>query len=1144
MCGIAGLVSNELWREKPDLKWLDGLVSELEGLVSESGEWEAFNKPLSKLSGMFDDLMSFGLHMELVETQAARAKVERIATLLEMAHDRLVNYMTDKGRTDALELIGEDMRDSLWQIKEEALGNVARVSKLLPDNPIPDGSPRARRFVAWAIEEVMENLDRLEVRGRDSAGIAIQCCLPADPAKRPVESGQALEGECHESIVKGVKSSRRATILDDGRLVFTFVYKVANLVGSLGENTTALRRSIHDDAFLWALGGFVDRINVLAHTRWASNGIISLSNCHPCDGWLQHREHEMTLGDRDALFVLNGDVDNYQTLVNIVVHGQGYEIDPVITTDAKILPVFYRLGTNPSSSRESRFVALMGGCEGSLAIVMQHPAEPDTLYMGQKGSGQSLFIGKIRDGAIIASEVYGLASRTRRSYALSGTERGGTQITLTVSEDGACLLKGRYLEDGGPFEANPEAIYIHSRDIYRGTYSYYFEKEIHEAPSSVRKTFKGKYRKVGGTIEFSIGDHGTFTSLVSRLRDSNLPPVRRIMCIGQGTAAVAAMGVAHLVERALSKARVTVGWSKASEMSGFLSGDSLSDMLVIAISQSGTTTDTNRTVDVAGSQGAWIHAIVNRRNAPLVAKSNSHFYTSDGRDVEMAVASTKAFYSQIAAGKLTALLLAQEFGTMTPEQIYEEVHELERLPADIEWVLGQSHLIKEIAARYGPSSRNWAVVGNGPNKIAADEIRIKLSELCYKSIPVDFTEDKKHIDLSTEPLTIVVANDLPDAIVQDTAKEVSIFKAHNGKPLVLCARGEKRFNEPAEKIMEVPVIGGGLGFVLATVAGHLWGFYAAKAIDAGAEELREVRSLLTRMLEQPTDEDSKAAKSAMDEVLKIVASGDMNASLPASTVAALAAYTAGLTDGSDTGAVGMEKLQEGISILSRAAEEMTRPIDTIRHQAKTVTVGISRPQETLPPLFLNALEQLSVFPARIKEHDRRMLRSVASVVVQVTGGILYEMVPKPGSARMALTGETPWIQAALRAGSCLDKPSRYDEPRVAGGSKRTVLRLERALWTSGATGAENLVLIPLFDDDKEEWSGIVLFHLNFAPKVPVQLKMAVLRGLGNRYHDVIERLEEVSPGASLEELLEHMSPRDLVLAPVDRLVFSEKPMNE
>ena len=88
----------------------------------------------------------------------------------------------------------------------------------------------------------------------------------------------------------------------------------------------------------------------------------------------------------------------------------------------------------------------------------------------------------------------------------------------------------------------------------------------------------------------------------------------------------------------------------------------MTDTLVIAISQSGTTTDTNRTVDLARGRGATVVAIVNRRNSDLVDKSDGVLYTSDGRDVEMSVASTKAFYAQVAAGYLLALGLADELG--------------------------------------------------------------------------------------------------------------------------------------------------------------------------------------------------------------------------------------------------------------------------------------------------------------------------------------------------------------------------------------------------------------------------------------------------------------------------------------------------
>jgi glutamine---fructose-6-phosphate transaminase (isomerizing) len=1127
VCGIAGFISNDRWKETADLSWLDTVLGRFEA-IAVSNNWEDLDMPLKELVDGFDLLMSFGMHIQLVKRTEIRAKMQRLADLLTDLSTKLNDVIAETGRSDFLEFLAENTRDCMWQIKEEVLHNIDRTISLFPSSKPVSDFDNSEHFVAWAIEQALENIDRLEVRGRDSAGISIQCSL----SKKVNWADEPVEKSASEVVERRTHRIRSTA----GSEVAVFIYKIANLVGRLGDNTAGLREAIRHDLQLWKTASVVDQINIVAHTRWASNGIISIANSHPADGSLHGDEHAATINDREAQFVLNGDVDNYSRLVKEVVQAQGCSIDPAVTTDAKILPVLYRLGTNTAADPEERFAELMNKCEGSLAIVMQHPFQPRALYLGQKGSGQSLFIGKIHDGAIVASEVYGLAARTRQSYALSGTERGGTQVTLHISNPIEAMT-GRFLKDGEPFQIKPEQIYIHSRDIFRGSYDYYFEKEIHEAPSSVRKTIRGKYRKIGQTVDFSAEGDGAFNALLKRLRDPNLPQIRRIMCIGQGTASVAAMGAAYLIGRALIGSRIEVASSKASEMSGFLSDESLEDMLLIAISQSGTTTDTNRTVDVAGSQGAWIHAIVNRRNSPLVAKSNSFFYTSDGRDVEMAVASTKAFYSQIAAAKLTAMLLAQEFHCLTSEEIFQEIHELELLPDKIESVLGLKETLKKCAEKYGPSSRNWAVVGNGPNKVAADEIRIKLSELCYKSIPCDFTEDKKHIDLSTEPLTIVVANDLAEPLVQDTAKEVAIFKAHNGKPIVLCAHGEKRFHVYAEMLIELPVIGSGLGFVLATVAGHLWGFYAAKAIDSRADDLRKLRSLLAQGLADPGILNAGILKSKLHAVVHLISQGEMNAALPASTVAALSLYMAQLSGARNDRDIEREELVEGIAILNKAIEEMTRPIDTIRHQAKTVTVGISRPQEILPPVLLVALGKLSVFPGQIKEQDRRILRTVSPLISEVPGGLYYQIAHSVDGVPVVLAGDAHWIQVVERFGSCIGKTSRYDQPRPAGGSKRTILRLERALWTSGKNGAENLVMLPLFDEDKAEVTGILLFHLNFVSQASVQQKLTILRGLGNRYFDLIELLEEISDVRSIEEVLEPISPRDIILAPVERLVL-------
>ena len=93
-------------------------------------------------------------------------------------------------------------------------------------------------------------------------------------------------------------------------------------------------------------------------------------------------------------------------------------------------------------------------------------------------------------------------------------------------------------------------------------------------------------------------------------------------------------------------------------------------------------------------------------------------------------------------------------------------------------MLARREEIGRIAASVAPSRRYWAVVGSGPDRVAAAEVRIKLSELCYRSISSDATEDKKHIDLSCEPLILVCAAGLRGPNADDVAKEIAIYRAH------------------------------------------------------------------------------------------------------------------------------------------------------------------------------------------------------------------------------------------------------------------------------------------------------------------------------------------------------------------------------
>jgi len=1134
MCGIVGFLSNSSWQTDCDISWLEQLHASVTSVTPQQDNWlSATSEAIVKLEQCFDDLMEFGLYIQIISNPKVQKTLEELTVHIQIQRDHVASYL-ERERTDTLEHLHEKLEDYYWQLDYEVLQGTKRVKKLLMEELLDDNFNKAGYFLAWSVEQVLGNLDKLEVRGRDSAGIAIQCVLQAGTnPENLLDQIECTELKRRQLIENADSGHILIHHLDDARLVCRFLYKVANLVGQLGDNGSILRTKIREDKLLWKLVANLENVNIIAHTRWASNGIINVFNCHPVDGKVIADSAVKEGKNADVLFVINGDVDNYHTLVDASIHSRGFSISPSITTDAKVLPVLFYLDISQNSSIIEHFRTVMRRCDGSLAVIMQHPECPEELFLSQKGSGQSLYAGCLKDGWLIASETYGLAANSRSSYPIMTTENGGVSVVLS-SREMNCIkeLHGTYLIGTKTFYSQPEPLEIFSRDIFRGNYAYYIEKEIHDAPDSIRKTLQGKYHKDNNRISFLPGGFGNSRGLSQRLNNRDLPFIQFIKVVGQGTASIAAMGVAHLIRQALAKSDITVESAKASELFGFLADRPLNNILLIAISQSGTTTDTNRIVDLAREQGAWIHAIVNRRNSPLVRKADSYIYTSNGRDVEMSVASTKAYYSQIVAGKLMALWLATELKTMTEQQIFEDLCQLESLPLKINDVLSGKNEIARCAAKYAPKTRYWAVVGNGSNRIAAEEIRIKLSELCYKSIPCDVTEDKKHIDLSTEPLTIVVANTLPERVVQDTVKEVAIFKAHNGQPLVLCSHGETRFDNIAEDTIKLPSIGAGLGFVLATVAGHLWGIDAAKSLDKQAESFRKIRSILTSSMDNRDSWNREIVLAHFNKILDLVEAGYTDSALPSRIVVEIAKYVSWLEAQPTNISAKDADLLKALAILNRAIEEMARPIDTIRHQAKTVTVGISRPKQDISPIFIEELHSLGVKLSELKEQDCQLLETLSPLVSEIKGSILYKVLDL---SEHKTNEPLSKIQAINGTGICKVQDSRYIMPRPVSGTKRKVLRLGSAVLSTGKDDQENLLILPVFSSSSGNCSHEVLMHLNFVLEASFQQKLDVLRQLGNQYDELLEQIEDLSVSVTLEDFLIKISPRDILLKSVEQL---------
>ena len=137
-------------------------------------------------------------------------------------------------------------------------------------------------------------------------------------------------------------------------------------------------------------------------------------------------------------------------------------------------------------------------------------------------------------------------------------------------------------------------------------------------------------------------------------------------------------------------------------------------------------------------------------------------------------------------------------------------------------------------------------------------MRIKLSELCYKSIACDATEDKKHIDLSCEPMILCCAAGLTGSTADDVAKEVAIYKAHKAAPIVIATAGESRF-DAADGIIEVPACHPALAYILSTMGGHLFGYRAALAIDELARPLRLMRGAVEETFKDDVPKDDVLA---------------------------------------------------------------------------------------------------------------------------------------------------------------------------------------------------------------------------------------------------------------------------------------------
>jgi glucosamine--fructose-6-phosphate aminotransferase (isomerizing) len=1109
MCGIIGVLSRRSTRAVPSR---DELLAGLTTALSQRADVARATTTLADVNEMLRGVPGVSALADQHETVASITAV--LDQLDAVADDFDAELEAGGHEPDVLEPLSAQsiaFRDVLWAIRHDRLRTAREVAALAGRDAGP-GSLSGY----LAIQQSLSAIDRLEVRGRDSAGIHVFVAdhdLDLDDPAVMAGIGDRSKDPTYQS------GSVRVA---DG--VLSFVYKAAAEIGELGDNTRALRSAVAGDALLRrALSAPGARTAVLGHTRWASVGIISEPNTHPLNSDEMEQSPVTDTGPY-VIAALNGDVDNHADLR--VAHQ--LQIHQQITTDAKVIPTLMSRHAASGTPTAEAFRRTVSAFEGSVAIAAMSADDPGTMLLALRGSGQGLYVGLADDCFIAASEPYGVVEETSRYVRMDG-EDGGEIIVLDAEQAGDLAGLRRLGYDGAPLpvtEADVVVAEVTTRDIDRGDAPHFLLKEIEEAPRSFQKTLRAKIVERNGRLAASLGERTLPRSIVERLASGE---IHRVRVIGQGTAAVAGQSAAALLDE-LCQGALDVDAIAATELSGFHLRLDMRDTLAIAVSQSGTTTDTNRTVDLLRSRGAAVIGIVNRRASDLVDKSDGVLYTSDGRDVEMSVASTKAFYAQVAAGALLACAISEAAGVGSDERRHEILVGLRTLPDAMNSVLAKRGEIGEAARRLAPSKRYWAVVGNGPNKVAAEEVRIKLSELCYKSIAADVTEDKKHIDLSCEPLIVVCAAGLRGSIADDVAKETAIFRAHKATPIVIADEGEVRYSAAAT--ITVPPVEPALGFVLSAMVGHLFGYEAALAIDGTARPLREGRELIERSVADHEGGDAvlAAIRAELPPIARRILDGLRDHLYDGHLEASTAVRLSGLirdalsvnpveTYAASSGKVGTPSalIDDLVAALTEGIDELTRPVDAIKHQAKTVTVGISRSDEgVLDRALVQAT--LGAGPGRdvLSYRTLKVLADLDPAVAEVTGFTRYRV-----------DGET--ISIVDRGGISRDLKSRVDSDSRLVGTKHRVVDARELLVARGRRDDRIVIFVPEVKTDV--CTGITLLHVRLHDRLPAEVVRGVLQGYDNRFDRLVDWVTETEGEFDMSRL-GTLSVADLLIAPI------------
>ncbi len=542
----------------------------------------------------------------------------------------------------------------------------------------------------------------------------------------------------------------------------------------------------------------------IGHTRWATHGEPNDSNAHP----------HTSMNGKFTL-VHNGIIENYAHLKKELIN-RGYKFES--ETDTEVLVNFIEsIYLEQKVDAEIAVRVALSRVIGAYGLVISCEDEKDQLIAARKGS--PLVIGVGENEYFLASDASPIIEYTDQVIYLNDED-----VAILTKND--LVLKNIQNDKQKP---KIQKVELSIDEIDKNGYEHYMLKEIHEQPHSIGDTFRGRI-----SIDKTKIFLGGIIDVMPKLTQA-----KRIIIIACGTSWHAGLVGEYLFEE---YARIPVEVEYASEFR-YRNPIITPDDVIIAISQSGETADTLAAIKMAKKQGATIIGICNVVGSSIPRETHAGVYTHAG--IEIGVASTKAFTSQVTVLTMMAFMIGRKRGTLYDELYKELIHELTLVPEKIDIILKSENYIKGIAEMYKDVS-NALYLGRGCLFPVALEGALKLKEISYIHAEGYPAAEMKHgpIALIDEnmPVCVIATKDKSYEKIVSNIQEV---KARNGHVIAIVSKGDETIKNLADHVIEVPDCHESIAPLLTVVPLQIMSYYIAVMRGCNVDQPRNLAKSVT-----------------------------------------------------------------------------------------------------------------------------------------------------------------------------------------------------------------------------------------------------------------------------------------------------------